>query len=295
MGIVIGKVNKADAAFEALRRLRLFLDREEPALVQLLVSFWQDQAGAITYKELREVIIAGHLNARQINAWNRDYARFVANRLKPKWDEAILTALEALKTQLPDWTFNMADDIDLFTQQRSGNFVTRCTNIQHEAINALIERAAIIQDVTPIELSRAIRPLVGLTRQQALRTFRLYEKLRSEGRSQKAATDQCARLAARQHRYRGLNIARTELAWAYNKGEYEGVMQAQRDGLLGPMKKVWCTADDERVCDICSGLDQMEFAMGESIEFPGRVLWEGFTLAPPAHCSCRCVVLYEEI
>lgn len=295
MGFVTGKVNKADAAFDALRRLRAFLDKEEPALVQVLVSMWREQENAITYKELREAILAGHINAQQVNAWNQDYSRFISKSLKPKWDEAILLSLESLKTQFPDWSLNIVDDIDLFTQQRSGNFVTRCTSIQHEAINALIERAAVIQDVTPVELSRAIRPLVGLTRQQALRTFRLYEKLRGEGRSQKAATDQCARLAARQHRYRGLNIARTELAWAYNKGEYEGVRQAQRDGYIGAVKKVWCTAGDERVCPICGGLDQTEFAMEENINFPGRVLWEGFTLTPPAHCSCRCVVLYEEI
>lgn len=294
MAVFSGKVQKADAAFEALRRLRAFLDREEPALAQLLVTMWRNQEGAITYKELREAILAGYVNAQHINTWERDYARFAAGKLKPKWEEAVLAALESIKSDFPEWSFSVAYSIDLFTQDRSGNFVTRCTSVQHEAINALINQAAVIQDMTPIELSRAIRPLVGLTQKQALSTFRLYKKLRKEGRSQKAAMDQCLRLAAKQHRYRALNIARTELAWAYNKGEYEGVKQAQRDGLIGSVKKVWCTAGDERVCPICGGLDQMEFAIEENINFPGRILWEGFNLAPPAHCSCRCVLLYEE-
>jgi len=52
-------------------------------------------------------------------------------------------------------------------------------------------------------------------------------------------------------------------------------------------KKVWLTADDERVCEICGAID------GESRNI--NALFSIGKLLPPAHPSCRCAVAYEEV
>ena len=63
--IIIGQpadIEKSAAGKAALRKLRAFLDSSEPELVQLLVNLWNTQGRAITFKELREAILAGDIS-----------------------------------------------------------------------------------------------------------------------------------------------------------------------------------------------------------------------------------------
>lgn len=83
------------------------------------------------------------------------------------------------------------------------------------------------------------------------------------GMKEVRAQEQAIKYAERQHRYRAYNIARTELSFAYNQGSYQGVKQAreQEQGYLTRPVKVWCTADDERVCPVCGALDGMKIGI----------------------------------
>ena len=106
------------------------------------------------------------------------------------------------------------------------------------------------------------------------------------------ADQMAATYAGRQHRYRAMNIARTELAMAYNEGAIGAVEAAQAQGYMGDMVKVWLTADDERVCPICAPLDGVEvninaFFTGNTNRAPLRI--------PPAHPQCRCAVDFVEV
>jgi hypothetical protein len=59
------------------------------------------------------------------------------------------------------------------------------------------------------------------------------------------------------------------------------IIQAEMDGLFtGPVQRVFSTAEDERVCDICGSLD-------------GTII--SSDSLPPIHPSCRCVVSYEVV
>lgn len=84
-----------------------------------------------------------------------------------------------------------------------------------------------------------------------------------------------------------MNIARTELATAYNAGEHYSIKQAQQEGLLGKMKKAASTAGDGRVCGECQNVDGEEIWIDE--EFPNGYLFPAF------HPSCRCGVKYIEV
>ena len=303
-------VEKAAPRGRALQKLRSFLDRKEPDLAYILVTLWRHQGEAITYKEIREAILAGELSEAILEGWRQDYSKFVKEHLEPGWLEAIEQAIKDLGEKYPEWHYDpMAEGTRDWAAQRGAEFVTSVTETQMEGLRAVIQRAAGLEDMTVDMLARAIRPMVGLYHQQTVANLKYYESLIRNGVGKKRALDLSIRYSSRMHRYRAYNIARTELAFAYNQGSFAGTKQAQAAGYMGRVEKVWCTADDERVCSICGALEGNRYAMDDDIyydytdsegnvhqrrinhklndELVGRV--------PPAHPSCRCTLLYEEV
>lgn len=290
-------IQKINEEAEVLRLLRSFLDANEPSLVRILVNTWRSQGNAITYKELREAILAGDIDADILDDWMQDYNRFVVKYLQPAWEKAIVTAASAIERKYPLWHFDpMGAGVKEWTAAHSAEFVTSVTTTQIEGLRAVVRKAAVLENMTVDGLARAIRPMVGLYKQQATANLNYYETLIEEGMSEQKALDKSIRYAARQHRYRAYNIARTELAFAYNQGSYEGTKQAQAAGYMGDTVKVWCTADDERVCPVCGGLDGKEIAMDDDFDFQTKLEGRNATIrrVPPAHPSCRCAVMYVE-
>lgn len=291
-------IQKINDGAEVLRLLRSFLDANEPSLVRILVNTWRSQGNAITYKELREAILAGDIDADLLDDWMQDYNRFVVKYLQPAWEKAIVTAASAIERKYPLWHFDpMGAGVREWTAAHSAEFVTSVTTTQIEGLRAVVRRAAGLEDMSVDGLARAIRPMVGLYKQQATANLNYYETLIEGGMSEQKALDKSIRYAARQHRYRAYNIARTELAFAYNQGSYEGTKQAQAAGYMGKTVKVWCTADDERKCKVCDGLDGKEIAMDDDFDFQTKLEGRNATIrrVPPAHPSCRCAVMYKEI
>lgn len=287
-------IQKSTEASKVLQLLRSFLDKNEPGLVRFLLNTWNSQGNAITYKELREAILNGDLDPELLEEWMQDYSRFVVKYLHPEWLKAISAATEALEAKYPAWYFNpMAEGVRSWVDTRAAEFVTNVTGTQIEALRAVVQRAAILEDMSVDDLSRVIRPLVGLTKPQATANLRYYESLIAGGTSAKRAQDLAARYAARQHRLRAYTVARTELATAYNQGAYEGTKQAQAAGLIGDVVKEWLTADDERTCSYCNSLDGKRVGMDDEFDIPSRS-WSTRTTAP-AHPGCRCCIAYVPV
>ena len=306
-------VKKALEESIALRRLRNFLDRNEPQLVYFLVHTWRTQAKAITYKELREAILAGDITWSVLQEWQEDYAAFVRDHMKPKYEEAIRAAASNIEAKYKDWYFDpMGYGVQEWVNDRAASFVTEVSSTQIEGLRTVIQRAAVLETMTVDQLARAIRPMVGLTHPQAVANMNYFEKLVASGTKEERAKDLAARYAARQHRYRGYNIARTELAFAYNQGSFFGTLQAQDKGYMGDVVKVWSTAEDERVCPICGALAGTRVGMDEEFTYEeiddagnsrtrilnpklSRIDTPSIGKVPPAHPGCRCAVMYKEI
>lgn len=286
-------IQKNDMESEVLRLLRAFLDENEPGLVRILVNTWRSQGNAITYKELREAILAGDIDQKWLDDWMQDYSRLVVKHLQPAWEKSIGAAASVIEQKYPLWHFDpMGDGVKAWTENHAAEFVTNVTTTQIEGLRAVVRRAAVLEDMTVDELSRAIRPMIGLTKQQSNAVLNYYEKLRENGVTPKRARESAIRDAARRHRERAYSVARTELATAYNTGAHEGTKQAQAKGYMGRTVKTWATADDERVCPTCGALDGKEVDMDE--EFDGISSTWSTHLHPPAHPGCRCGVLYIE-
>ena len=279
-------VQKGATETAVLRKLRSFLDKNEPGLVYLLMNLHQAQGKAITYKELREAILAGEISAELLDEWMQDYSRFVDEHLRPAWIMAMEAAVEDLRKKYPEWYFDpMADGARSWAENRGAEFVTNSTRTQIQGLRAVVQRAAVLEDMNVDMLARAVRSMVGLTWQQGIANMKYYENLVKNGVKEKKALDLSIRYAARQHRYRGYNIARTELAFAYNQGSYEGTKQAQAAGYMGEVVKIWC-------------LEGKIIAIDDDFDFKTKLATpQNPTIrrVPPAHPSCRCTVMYEEI
>ena len=99
-------IHKMNAEGEVLRLLRSFLDAKEPGLVRILMNTWRSQGNAITYKELREAILAGEIDPDILDDWMQDYSRFVVKYLQPAWENAILAAASVIQRKYPLWHFD---------------------------------------------------------------------------------------------------------------------------------------------------------------------------------------------
>lgn len=288
-------IRKAFRRNDALKRLRSFLDANEPGLVRILYRLWDSQQKDITYKEIREAILSGDMSGEYADQWREEYAAFVIEYLYPEWLKAMNEATAAYKARFSGYVFDpMSEGIAEWTRSRAAAFVTEVTDTQIQGLRAVIERAAQMDGMTADSLSHVIRPMVGLTRDQTLSNMRYYENAIESGMKEAKAREQAIKYAERQHRYRAYNIARTELSFAYNQGSYQGVKQAQEQGYMTNPVKVWSTADDERVCPVCGTLDGMRLGIDDDFPFRTKLQEPGIRRTPPAHPSCRCAVYYED-
>lgn len=303
-------ITKSAEEAAVLRLLRSFLDSNEPGLVRLLVNTWNAQGKAITYKTLREAILSGELDPELLDEWQQDYSRFVKNHLSSAWERAIKQSVKPLELRYATWVFDpYADGIRQWVSTRSASFVTNCTETQIEGLRAVIQRAALMEVRNVDDLARVIRPMVGLTRQQANASLNYYQTLLDSGIKPEKAKDLTIRYSAQQHRSRAYTIARTELSTAYNEGALQGTRQAQAAGYMGECVKVWSTADDERTCPACDFLESKRVGMDDDFFFEtkdryGNVIARrinaslsepGAGQRPPAHPGCRCAVVYKEV
>lgn len=301
----IGK-KKSQGGQNALNKLNSFLNAASAEPAYILHSTWTNQQNAITYKEIREAIMNGHMSESTFQQWQQDYSKMVSDKLSPVWVKAMETASLGVQEQHDSFFFDHTwPGVTKWVQEHGAEFVTNISTEQKNAVSALIARAY-SKGESAEELSRAIRPCIGLTQRQAIANANYYDHVKDsllknnpgmkEATAAKKAQEAAAKYAAQQHRYRANMIAETEMAFAYQHGEYEAVKMAQAQGLMGVVEKVWSTAYDDGVCDICNGLEGQTIGIDDDFNFKlNKLLFGGQRLTPPAHPQCRCAVEYREI
>lgn len=295
----IRKAKKSKAGKDALTKLNDYLNANTAEPMFWLQNMFTNQQNAITYKELREAIQHGYLDEKTLQAWQQDYANFVNTHLAPTWQQA---AQAGAASHAKDWVFDaMGDGITDWIKDRGASWVTSISDDSRQAIQALIGAGAAGQ-YTVDELSRAIRPLVGLTKPQAEANLKYYTQVRDgllannphmkKATAEKAAKDAAMKYAARQHRYRAYTIATTEMSFAYNFGYTEYIRQAQGAGYMGDGYLVVDVAGDDEVCPVCSSMEGQQIPLDQP--FQGKALFAGQKNIPPFHPRCRCATHFEE-
>lgn len=278
---------------DALRRL---LAAEEPRVIRLLVETWNAYKFDLTYGDIEAALASGEFDPTYLQGFAESYATMINDALNPRWMAAgtvgaqrTATALEAagFGVRLDSWRERFGRYMD----ERAGELARNFADNQREALRNLL-RHYTVEDPRPIaEAARMIRPLVGLTDREALAVARLYSELREDGIGEEEARRLAARKASRLHRARAERIARTEVATAFNRGQFDIIDEAiadndiDREGVV----KEWFTASDERVCEICRPLHETKVKFDSDFEDEGRGL---ASKTPPIHPSCRCTLIY---
>ena len=296
---------KSDNSKEILERIERYLSESAEEPVNILTGFWGDQQKAITYKEIRQIVLAGVVTIEQVEQWRQDYSVLVNNSLRTMWENAV-TAGAHSQPILDErhFEFNMVSPgVDKWITERGAQFVTMATTEQQQAISALLLRG-VEHNSSVDEVARNIRACIGLTKQQSIATANLYDHMKETLRNEhprmwdstiEAKARHGAQMyAERVHRQRAMTIARTEIAHAYNQGADLSVRQAYIENLVGAYKKVWSTSGDDRVCQHCAALDGQEVGMDGKFDF-GRGLFDNGVELPPAHPNCACAIEYIEI
>lgn len=290
-------IRKAKASY-TFAHLNTFMNANEPKLTKFLVNMWNNQGNAITYKEIREALLSGDLDETIIADWQQDYSKFVVEKLSPIWEKAIKDAAVEYEQKYPSFSFSTTNiGVRQWNATNAARFVTNSTTQQIEGLRAVIRKATELDGMNVNELARVIRPMVGLYHQQTIANLNFYQKLLDNGVSEKAAREQSIKYSARQHRYRAQMIARTEIAFSYNQGKFESVKQCQAEGLMGKCRKIWVTADTERMCKYCESIGeatQEGIEMDEDFPIQSSLKSEMAKKVPPAHPHCMCMVIYEE-
>ena len=280
------KKTKMDSGQEVLDKLQNYLEDNTGGVQKILCGFWEDQSDSITYQELRAAILAGCLSEEILKLWRQDYSRLVTSKLQDIWKQAMEVGSGSPKI-LEGLSFSFSTQetgVINWIQSRGAAFVTSCVDEQKMAVQSLLSKK-MVERHTVDELSRMIRPCIGLTEGQAKANARYYDNIVKNLKKEhprmkpesirKKAREASQKYAERQHRQRAMTIAQTECAFAYNQGADESVRQAQEEKLLGVVKKRWSTAGNENVCDICRALEGVEIEMDEEFDFKGRVLFAG--------------------
>lgn len=300
------KKKKTKNAKEILKKLEDCLKGNCDEPIKILCGFWKDQQNAITYQELREAVMQGHINEETFRLWSQDYSIMIADKFKNVWEDAMAAgAISQPVMQSLPFHFNMEMySVKNWISERGAKFVTSSTAEQRKAIQTLLSKK-VIEKYTVDELSRMIRPCIGLTESQTKANMRYYNSIvdnlkkehprMKEESIKKKALDASTKYAERQHRQRAMTIAQTEMAFAYNWGADEATRQAQAENLLGKTVKRWCASGDAAVCMTCSDLEGIEIDMDKDFSFKGKILFPGQHMLPPAHPRCACAVEYIEV
>lgn len=169
--------------------------------------------------------------------------------------------------------------------RRAARLVTNVAAETRAAIRSLITRS-ISEGIPPYDAARMIRPMVGMTTQQAQAAMNYRQGLIDLGLDIQKVNTLTDRYVEKKIRQRAETIARTEIMDSLNEGTRESYRQAQAEGLLGAgAQKEWITTPDELTCPTCGPMDGVKVPLEEDFATP-----DGPLDGPIAHPNCRCAV-----
>lgn len=269
-----------------------YLKTTEAGLEKKVRVLWKAMKEAVTEKDIEYIRQTGSVQQGLIDAWCIVVTEWAEAALEPAWKRAIGSAgnsmFEALRRPRKAAEFNSVhSNILKWMAERGGILIRELTEGQAKTINALL-RHQVFQGITSnYQLSRMLLSFIGLLQKEAIAVANYRMELISQGVTLKK-TDGLVEIYARSLlKNRVKRIARTELCSAYNFGQWESLRQMRESGLVDEIEKEWLTADDERTCPVCAGLD------GEKVRHDEQ--FSSGQLHPPAHVQCRCSLGYSAL
>ena len=164
---MVKKAQHSREAQEILDAIDSYLNDNEKEVSEVLTYFWKDQQDAVTYAELRTLVLNGYVTSDQIREWQHDYNVLVTEKLSDVWRTAMFygSASQPALTG-KGFIFNTAmTEASQWLQNHGAEFVTNSTKVQKDAISHLLQ-FEMMQKHSVEEIARMIRPCIGLTKGQ---------------------------------------------------------------------------------------------------------------------------------
>jgi SPP1 gp7 family putative phage head morphogenesis protein len=273
------------------------IDSESPKLERWLANSWQEQSSAITVREVQKGMLSGKVSSDVFDKWSDDYSRFITEKMTPIWEKSMLSGVDVMVRGIdgigPENDFQLlGSNIAKWLEARGGQSIQDLTVNQYNAVNSVLTHHVYEDPLSVSNLSKVLRPIVGLTPRDSLAVSKRFSAMISDGATDSVAEKAAQSYAASLKRKRSERIARTEIAMAYNNGARMAVEDAVSSGAItDTVLKRWYAQEDERTCPWCGELDGQ--AVGIDQTFPAVTEAMPNVYTPPAHPNCRCIVLYE--
>ncbi len=167
-----------------------------------------------------------------------------------------------------------------WAERNAGELITGILDEQRQMVAAAVAQGQQTGQSAQ-QVAGAIQQYLGLTDRQAAAVQAFEARLFDAGVAPETAQIRVSRYAEALGRQRAQVVARTELITSSNAGQHAAWNEARAQGLItGTERKVWETAEDERVCPICMALDGEQVGLNE--------LFSEGIMFPPPHPQCRC-------
>lgn len=174
---------------------------------------------------------------------------------------------------------------------RAGDLITDVDSTTRRAVVEMVKQYTegnYAAGANMATLAREIRSGIGMHPTHAKWWMNQRQRWISEGMTGRNLTVASEKYAKKLINYRSRMIARTEMAFAMERGRAESWLDAQNKKFLPPnQKKKWFALLDAKTSDICQALNDTEVALDENfITDDNRAV-----MGAPAHPFCRSVVI----
>jgi hypothetical protein len=269
---------------EAEAALKRYLRKAEPGLRSWTTTTWTQFAKEITTTEINTIALTGDLPAETAARIEAQYAAYINEKVQPRWKQAMVAGSKLAPANVRELL--TADVINEWAERRGETLFKGLIDVQQRAVSALVRAATTTNPLDQKTLASLIAPILGLKQQDVNALLEAQKLLAAKGLNLDTQRHRLGQMANRRQAIRAERIARTELASAFNGGTQVTMERAEASGAFeGKLVRVW-RAQRGNTCAICAKLNGKEANMTDPFDGAYRL--------PPAHPSCRCVVLYEE-
>jgi SPP1 gp7 family putative phage head morphogenesis protein len=280
--------------------LRHFLDLNEQQVIDGLSSAWRSQTDLVSDQALAYMLASGRPDPQLIESLVRINRRAIQQEVMAKAARGMTdssldietrvrlmfqeegTAIGPRRSRYFEYWSGTAQAIQDFVDERGAELVTGINDDIRAMLQDMID-IGLERKLSPYQLSQITKPCVGLTDRDAGAVSNYLTSLLDSGMSFDEALAKAKTYANELRDARAFNIARTELAAAFNQGQLDSIQNAMSE-LGAQAAKEWETAYDERTCEECADLDGETAAVDDS--------FSNGEDCPPAHPSCRCSLAY---
>ena len=293
----------------SLESYHLFIDENSPKVAEMYKQLIENQQNLLTDEELEEAVANGFESA--IQKWKDEYKSFYENQFTKVWEDARKAAIKSVTESLGTSIFE-GIDIDKELNYPSVMKLINAQNdrflkVQNDELDRTIDlilQKCKEENFSVKETAQMIRLSIGLPPKYALSLWNYMKEHslrpptssasinKAKKKPRKAPIEDLAFLL----QYELELILRYISLFGNNNPAYQlwkhSIMRiGLAVGLIDGCKKVWATAEDEKVCKECGPLHDNEIAFDEY--FFDNAYSNG--LVPPEHYNCRCDANYPLI